>query len=368
MMGQRVSLCVYALTALLCTIFFTGVNERQGYAQTQKRLAKPDSISIDSWSPGTRTFTVVNGLAKGIRAATGVKTHAVPVAAERDRFAVAKVGEIDISVPVISTVPPVLKGSGGYEAWGPQRIRQIFFGHRFWWATFAAGRTGVKTWQEAAEKGLRAPTFPGDPGFDLVCKSITHAYGIQNKINWVPVGSIKDSWVALVEGTIDIAFGGGPPQLLEVQSQTDFHVLPLPGPEDVEFWDRVRKYYPLLLNPYLLKPGDVDLSWDLRKAGEDYLWTLPDGIMAIAWEQLPVNKVYWFLKGCVEGYAHFKDIHPTLKRDYTLEKFLPTDPVPIPWHDGAALFYKESGIWTAEHEALQKKFLAQEVSRMSGKK
>ena len=71
--------------------------------------------------------------------------------------------------------------------------------------------------------------------------------------------------------------------------------------------------------------------------------------------QTSADTVYAVTKAIYEHLDEWKSVHP-LARQWTLARAL--DIFVVPYHDGAVRFYKEKGVWTAQHEARQKALLA----------
>ena len=74
--------------------------------------------------------------------------------------------------------------------------------------------------------------------------------------------------------------------------------------------------------------------------------------------------VYAFCKAMKEGYDTYSGAEAALKkwnweRAHTLEGLIGI----IPYHSGAVKFFKDMGVWSAEHEKFQKEALRLEKER-----
>lgn len=68
------------------------------------------------------------------------------------------------------------------------------------------------------------------------------------------------------------------------------------------------------------------------------------------------DAVYLILKAITDNLEELKPVHPWLQ-SWSLETMLDLN-APIPYHDGAIKFFKEKGLWTEEHDQMQKALLA----------
>lgn len=331
---------------------------------TPTPLAKPRTISTATYGVGTRGYITTSGIATGVEKLTGIKVAVEPIAAEKSRFAAAKELKIDNALVLATALGEALNGTGDFKEWGPQPIRQLYQGHWFHLVFYTVPRTGAKTWDDVRAKGLRVATLPADPSLEAHYSAIIAAYDLKDRVKRVAFPNSTASMDGVIEGTVDVALSGsGTVKVKEIQAAVGLVMLPAPDPADTARWAKIRQFVPLA-KPEELRKDYAGLPWDLVAAGYEKMWAWPETYYYVAWPTLSEEAAYWWVKGTVEGYDQYKDIHPTLKLEYTLGKILPKEPAPIPFHPGAIRYFKEIGAWTAEHERFQQRMLEEEKQRV----
>ncbi|MBT9140844.1 MAG: hypothetical protein DDT30_01428 [Dehalococcoidia bacterium] len=331
-------------------------------------LEKPQIISVGSLGVGSRGYVVASGLALGVEKTQGIRTLVEPIPSMASRMAAIRALEIDIALasPIIMIWAARGEGAEPYITWGPQPVRQVMHGYMIHMSWMTRPDTGVTTWEEFAAKGLRVPRIPGDFVIDSLMVGFIAAYDLEGRVREVPFPSLPATWVGLQEGTVDVAvMGPGTGLVAEIQALVGLQFMEQPDKGDPK-WEIIRKYHPFAaLVPYT---WDTPAVWDLKAAGmpEEGIWTIPFVNPKAAWEDADEAKVYYFVRGVIEGYDHFKDIHFTLRDEYTVEKILPHPDVltPVPFHSGAVRAFKDLGVWRPEHEAFQVRMLEEERIRL----
>lgn len=126
-------------------------------------------------------------------------------------------------------------------------------------------------------------------------------------------------------------------------------------PTDTEGWARLKKVtpwaYPIQTDAVGLDKGKT--TWMLAYA--QGVWAYPT---------VPDDVVYTFAKALKDGYDVMKKMHPDLA-SWTWDWAASLDGiVSVPYHDGVVKLFKETGVWTPQHEAFQQKQLSAEKELM----
>jgi TRAP transporter TAXI family solute receptor len=199
--------------------------------------------------------------------------------------------------------------------------------------------------------------IPASPG----CKSLHEGYMAFGGVTWddvkiVQVSSWGAAWNAVIDGSADTAHCLiNSAKAVELSaSPSGIHWLPAPA-DNKEGWGILNKYCPYL-RPYTATSG-AGASPENPVHIASYYYGL------VCYPNLDEEVVYKITRGIWNSYENYSSKHPTLKL-WTREGALKTDSFLSPYHPGAVKFFKEAGVWTAEHEKVQSKLLQEEAARM----
>lgn len=173
----------------------------------------------------------------------------------------------------------------------------------------------------------------------------------------VPVPTLQDGLAAIQNGSVDASMGGGPttPSTMEVDTAVGLRLLPWGNlkPEDIA--DGVPDEVQALIDKWL--PGS---TVDVHPAG---VGIAREEIVLIAYPSVMVSTtetsedvVYTVTKATWENYEEMHAVHPWWD-GWSREEMVPVN-IAAPYHDGAIKFFKEIGVWTEEHQAVQDELLA----------
>ena len=181
-------------------------------------------------------------------------------------------------------------------------------------------------------RGKRVSVGDAGSGTEFNAKQILAAYGISFDDIVVSNQSFADSADALKVGSIDAAFvvaGYPTTAVTELATNFDFNLLPI----DQAHADSLQADYGFYY--YGVIPGGT-----YSPVADD---TPAVAVMAtiIASNKVPADVVYAFVKGLFDYKA---DITAGHAKGAELDLNTAVSGVSIPWHDGAAKFYKEQGL------------------------
>lgn len=172
-------------------------------------------------------------------------------------------------------------------------------------------------------------------------------------VNWsdvkpVPVSSVSEGVKVVMEGRADASASCtiGMPITEELHAKKGARILPVdPSPEAVK---RTIEKFPGYLVKVTPGPGKTGVE------KEQYLWAYD--IYLVGREDLPEEVAYRVVKALWENHKELGAIH-VLLNDWTPDRFVTKDAL-IPFHPGAAKFYREKNVWTDEMAKLQEILLA----------
>ncbi|MFC2019877.1 TAXI family TRAP transporter solute-binding subunit [Chloroflexota bacterium] len=316
---------------------------------------KPSSIKVSGVSMGKSGYLQTAAMATKADEATGVPWKVLPRAKVMDRFINTRDGIIDVIYTQNAAIYPMQKGWWEFNMpdWGPQDMRLIYGGGIMQMSMCTQDDSGIYT---AADMKGKTATWPRlqAGSYWLMNIAIWDFFGIDfnNKtsdLNYVPLTTGLGTGL-LIEGDVD----------LYIQSPTagsayqtaagprGMRWLSMP-PEDKEGWARQQKTLPFAY-PYLAKEGA-----NIPAGGT---WVQASGSPYMAYASLDESKAYWATKGFWDGYELYENMHPDLVF-YSHDWCLDSDNWSLPFHDGSVKFFKDIGVWTAEHEAVQSKLIEQ---------
>jgi len=233
----------------------------------------------------------------------------------------------------------------GTKKWGPMRIYNIFnnIGDNGQQAV-SAGDAGIKTIQDI--KGKRVTWIKGAPALNMNMTAFL-AFG---NLTWADVKKIvvpgwKQSAEAVINGQADVTWGSTVSSSYNklAASPRGLYWLSLPH-GDKAAWKRARAFAPHWA-PQMVKIG-VNLksnqSGKIPHEGMNYPYPI-----FVATNKASDDLAYGLTKAVLDNYESIKDSGPSMS-GYQLSK--QNLKWIFPYHPGAIKFYKEKGVWTAEHD------------------
>jgi len=229
------------------------------------------------------------------------------------------------------------------KAWGPQKLYNLFNNIGRNGAQMAvAADSGITS--NAGLKGKRVTFVKGGPALNVQTEAALAFAGLTWKdVVKVEVPGFKQSVDAVINGQADAVWGStittAYGQL--AGSPRGLYFPPFPHSDEAG-WKRA-----LAIAPWWSK---TTVNAYTKGAKNEKPWegaTYPYPIFVTS-EKATKDVAYGLTKAVMDNYADFKDNGPGMD-GYQLKnqnlKYV------IPYHPGAIAFYKEKGLWTAEHDA-----------------
>jgi len=312
-------------------------------------LTAPGSTTAASYVTGTALFGPIGKK-------TDVTFNIVPRASSHAGTVYMKQGKAQFGITNGSAAYQGVSGISDYKPMGPQSLRLVWRGGDVIMGFMARGDSGIKKWPDV--KGRRVATYKAYPGTHVFMEEgLAFANLTWDDVIPTEAGSFGKGGRAVIDGAVDVAitsiFGSLTYEL--AASPHGLSILPMPA-SDTAGWARLHEVmgsmYPIT---YTDGPG---------ASKEGPVATMAHDREIVAYDWTDEQLVYWLTKQIAESYDDFKDKHKVLVQ-WTVEHALRSETWAIPWHEGSVKYFKTAGVWTAEHEAKQRKLLAKFPHRMT---
>ena len=309
----------------------------------------PKSISMASWPIGMRAYDRAVAMATIMQKYSGIKIILQPTSGMQ-WFEEMRVGNVVFGGANALDVATGYHGLGPFEKTGPHHEL-----HQFCCAgvtpagVFARGDRGIKTLADLRGKKV----YGKSQRSTIVGTFLKHVMGYydigENEITIYSFSSARDAAAAIIEGRGDAYITAIAGHLTQARRGTDLVFVPVP--KEVVAYVNSK-------TGGAFTPGEATAS--LEKT-----YGIPQGTPIWGWAQIQcVHKdlreetVYALIKALYDHYDELATMGPVAAA-LKLDVALLTSNV-LPYHPGAIRYYKEKGMWTAELEATQHKFVAPE--------
>ncbi len=299
---------------------------------------------------GDQTIALADALTKKL----GVKFAAQPVANELEQLTIMKAKQGDITISGTATILDPIKGINDFAkpAWGPQALRTITRSGPLMTIYYTTKQSGINTWNDV--KGKKMAWWPASQVRNDTGTLFLEAMGLSwDDVKKVNVDSTKVMDDALLAGVIDI---GGPvtyptASLVEIHATKGLVILPFnPTPERAKVFIEKRPQYAL---QNVAKGSIIGAEQDMQ------LPSSPNQIVCYDW--VDEDLIFQFARAVYE----IVDSVQVLTSSGWNKANAVALPVTAPYHPGAVRYYKEIGVWTAEHEKIQQQLLQSQKDRLA---
>jgi TRAP transporter TAXI family solute receptor len=317
----------------------------------------PKIITITSYTLGSTGYTMSSGFREGIEKLTPMKVRVEPYGTDVARILPLKNKESELGILTGASGTCASYAMGVFETkeWGPQPLRQVWRGNTLFNSFITRGDSGIRYPKDV--KGRKVPFVPGNPAYNYGIEAIL-AFG---NLTWddvvkVPIAGYIQTIKGVIEGTVDVALvSRGVHTIKELHATPHRAAWVLLPHRDKESWARLQKVAPWA-SPAVCDDA-TGLPVGMRMEIQKYPYAL------WAYHHADENVIYAVVKALHQGYDIFKDMHRDLK-EWNIKQAV-TDPLPVPYHEGAIRYFKEAGVWTAEMGEWQKKQLEAFESRVA---
>ncbi len=309
----------------------------------------PSVVNIVSTSLAGTGFIMAEGFSSIVSSETGVLIRAQPSATDPARFTIMRQKEGDFLFTAALEVHDYARGLGtaDTDGWGPQPIRLVWLGGVSSHGYKVRADSGIKTGLGLV--GKRIIQFPTYPTGQSYMNGFLAFFNLkETDVKLLPVSSTIEAQKAFTEGAVDMTWHTqtSADSVAHAASPHGLYWIPL-DPKNTEAWARMKQVLPIAY-PYRATTGPG--------APAD-LWGYDFHMVAYDWQN--EEMVYWMTKVKTTYYAKYKGAYSLLEL-WTIDNALNLSAAQVPYHPGAIKYYKEIGVWKAEHDEWQAKMLAAE--------
>lgn len=303
----------------------------------------PDTLVFTSLDVGSGGYLISAAIGDAIRKEKGTTVRVVPCGTDIGRFSLLASGRAHVA---FGAVGPWLGQEGVYEFsaidWGPQPIRQIWAGLPAAGMVFASAKdANIKTWADV--KGKRMPFVPGHPTSTVLGTAFLAFGGLTwEDVKKVQFASFGAAGKGVVEGKCDLSCAATYTSwVYELEaSPRGLYYTPCPH-NDVEGWKRMMAILPLFVK------CKATVGAGLSEANQYEGGTFANPTVFTLEASNP-ELVYQITKMVVELYRVYGAAKVPGIEQFDLKRAVFIGPVP--YHDGSIRYFKEIGVWTAEHQ------------------
>jgi TRAP transporter TAXI family solute receptor len=321
-----------------------------GAAQAQQL---PKAVTIGTNPPGTVFYALAGGLAKVATEGALVQVNIQPYTGTSTFLPLLNNGELDfalvngVDMGMAYLGPQKLKVGGKNEFEHSPNIRLVMRG-----APLVVGLLVKKDSPLKSVHDIKGKRVTGEyPAHQAVWYNVYGALA-NGGLTWkdvkvVPVPAVNDGIDALVQGRAEVTLGAyNMAKIREADASVGVrHLSHDCSPEgDKRLRQAVPGYY-----TRMMKAGSA------AAVVEDTCATAYD-IYFATHKAASDQMVAAILKAIWDNADKLQPIHPTFK-EWTRDRAVSAE-VTIPYHPGAAQFYKEKGVWSGNADAAQRKLLA----------
>lgn len=303
----------------------------------------PPTLTMTAYDTGSSGFNIGVAVGKMFKDKHGTDVRVLPAGNDVARLAPLKGGRAQASmmgVGVYFAQEGVLEF--GVKEWGPQPLRLILASTDCNAVSIGVAKdVGVKEVKDL--RGKRVGMVVGSPALNQNALAVLAFAGLsKSDVKPVEFSSYGAMWKGMLNNEVDAAIASTiSGQAKEVEASPRGLMYPPAPAADKAGWARVNK-----ISPYYA-PHKATCGPGISPQNPVELPNYPYPIFMVYASQ-PQSLVYKLARSMIANYDLYKDGAPgaaglELKRQIFTWA--------LPYHEGAVKAFKESGVWTAEHEA-----------------
>jgi TRAP transporter TAXI family solute receptor len=309
----------------------------------QSDIKLPGTLTWTAYDVGSGGYNQAVAIGTALKNKLGVDLRVLPGKNDVSRNIPLRDGRVPFSANGVGG--SYLAQEGVYEFgardWGPQAVRSLILNNSDALLTIVTAKD-ANILTAADFKGKRVAWVLGAPSLNQnITALLAFANLTWNDVKKVEFGGFGQAMEAIIANQVDAAFSSTiSGQAYKVASSPRGIRYPTFPHSDKEGWARVNKVAPFFV-PAFGTEG-ADLSPEKKAEAATYPYPV---LMTIA--ATDADLTYNMTKAMVELFPEYKDGAPgNLGWDLKRQVFAWA----IPMHEGAIRYYKERGVWTAEHQ------------------
>lgn len=308
-----------------------------------QEMKLPSTLTMTAYDTGSSGFNIGVAVGKMFKDKHGTDVRVLPAGNDVARLAPLKGGRAQASmmgVGVYFAQEGVLEFA--VKEWGPQPLRLILASTDCNAVSVGVAKdTGVKEVKDL--RGKRVGMVVGSPALNQNALAVLAFAGLtKNDVKLVEFSSYGAMWKGMLNNEVDAAIASTiSGQAKEVEASPRGLMYPPAPATDKAGWARINK-----VSPYYA-PHKTTCGPGMSAQSPVELPNYPYPIFMVYASQ-PANLVYSLAKSMIVNYDLYKDGAPGAAGLELKRQILSWA---LPYHEGAVKAFRESGVWTAEHEA-----------------
>lgn len=303
----------------------------------------PETLSWTAYDVGSGGYNQAVAIGNALKNKLNVNLRVLPGKNDVSRNIPLRDGKVPFSANGVGG--SYLAQEGVYEFgardWGPQAVRSVILNNSDALLTIVTARdANINTIADI--KGKRVAWVVGAPSLNQNITALLAFGGLTwNDVQKVEFGGFGQAMDAIVNNQVDAAFSSTiSGQAYKIASSPRGIRYPTFAHSDKEGWARVNKVAPFFVPAY--GSEGADLSKDKKAEAATYPYPV-----LMTMQSTESDLVYNMTKAMVDLFDEYKDGAPgNVGWDLKRQVFAWA----IPVHEGAVRYYKERGVWNAEHE------------------
>ena len=302
----------------------------------------PSTLTVTAYDTGSSGFNMAIAVGKMFKDKHGTDMRVLPAGNDVARLAPLKGGRAQASmmgVGVYFAQEGVLEFA--VKEWGPQPLRLILASTDCNAVSVGVAKdTGVKEVKDL--RGKRVGMVVGSPALNQNALAVLAFAGLtKSDVKLVEFSSYGAMWKGILNNEVDAGIASTiSGQAKEVEASPRGLMYPPAPASDKAGWARIRK-----ISPYYA-PHKTTCGPGMSVQNPVELPNYPYPIF-MAYASQPPSLVYSLAKSMIVNYDAYKDGAPGAAGLELKRQILSWA---LPYHEGAVKAFKESGVWTAEHE------------------
>ncbi|MEJ2723722.1 MAG: TAXI family TRAP transporter solute-binding subunit [Deltaproteobacteria bacterium] len=304
----------------------------------------PEILGMTTHRIGSASYALATALGEVFKEKTAKKIRVIPIAAEKGRIEMLRKGEAHLSAVPGNILYAQEFGLEDYanREWGVQPLQMAWIGPLYMAPVTTKTQKDINSLSDL--KGKRLAMVPNRAG-NLIGLSFLAYAGLSFKdIVEVPVPGYTAQFKALISGQVDaVPFANLTSSVLYEVEASPKGLKWIPVPQgSAEGWKRLRSIAPWGF------PTKASIGPGLSK--ENRLEALNVGYTISTYEWTSPELVYLVTKTIGENIEKLQGMVPAWKI-CNMEEALDIELIPHVYHPGAVRYFKEKGLWTANHQS-----------------
>jgi TRAP transporter TAXI family solute receptor len=303
----------------------------------------PETLTWTAYDVGSGGYNQAVAIGNALKNKLGVSLRVLPGKNDISRTVPLRDGQVPFSANGVGG--SYLAQEGVYEFgardWGPQPVRALLLNNSDALLTIVTAKdANIKTMADL--KGKRVAWVVGAPSLNQNITALLASANLTwNDVKRVEFGGFGAAMEGIINNQVDAAFSSTiSGQAYKIASSPRGIQYPVVPHKDNAAWERLTKVAPFYVRGWGAE--GADLSPDKKVEGATYPYPV---LMSMA--NADANLVYNMTKAMVDLFPDYKDGAPgNVGWDIKRQIFAWA----IPMHDGAIKYFKERGLWTAEHQ------------------